>query len=170
MDQVGEEWKPVVGYEGWYEISNVGRVKRVARGRGTKRPILSPSPMKIGYLQVTLSYGMIETRRKRYVHDLVAAAFIGPRPPGHQVNHIDGNKLNNRVENLEYVTHAGNARHAVRIGLTKPSPRLLTEEQVREVRRLKQHMSYRKIAALYGVSFTVIWFAVNPERRRSTAA
>ncbi|MBN9517074.1 HNH endonuclease [bacterium] len=53
---------------------------------------------------------------------MVAAAFFGPPPPGHIVNHLDGRKNNDRLDNLEYTTHRGNARHAAALGLLRPNP------------------------------------------------
>jgi hypothetical protein len=70
-------------------------------------------------------------RRACYVHDLVAAMFIGERPAGHLVNHKDGDKLNNSVANLEYTTPSGNMRHAYRTGLRKTK---LSPQQVAEIR------------------------------------
>jgi hypothetical protein len=94
------------------------------------------------------------------VHTLIAEAFLGPRPEKHDINHIDGNKLNNRADNLEYVTRARNIEHARQTGLMGPSPRgeqsgaaKLTEEQVRAIRkRLAEGASHRRIAREFGVS------------------
>jgi len=156
VTQENEIWRPVVGYEGWYAISNTGRVMRIAGGRGVGRPLLKPYAMKIGYYSVIVSLGSAATRRHRYVHELVAAAFIGPRPYRHQINHIDGDKINNRVENLEYVTQAENIRHARRIGLAASGERSggakLTADQVREMCQLRPSMTLRSLAKMFGVS------------------
>ncbi|HYG12169.1 MAG TPA: HNH endonuclease [Pyrinomonadaceae bacterium] len=112
----GEVWRDVPGYEGYYSVSNHGRVR-------SERAATNSAPGRIiklrddgrGYLYLTLSKsGKARTVR---AHALVAAAFIGPRPDGLFVNHIDGNKQNNRVENLEYVTCRENMEHASRTGL-----------------------------------------------------
>lgn len=115
-EEVQEEWRSVVGYEGVYEISGLGRVRRIKRACGTQTGrILKAAIMWCGYLQLTLcSNGQRENHR---VAGLVAAAFLGPRPHQHQVNHKDGNKLNNRSINLEYVTQSQNIQHAVVLGL-----------------------------------------------------
>lgn len=115
----GEEWRPVVGYEGWYEVSTEGRVRRVAAGTGTQvnRPV-KPQFDRYGYLYVLLSRYHVPSRKM--VHQLVAAAYIGPRPDGYTVNHEDGNKTNNRPANLTYMTSAENTRHAIALGL-RPS-------------------------------------------------
>ena len=102
-----EEWRPVVGYEGLYEVSNTGRVRSLDRYIKTcygsyrlhKGKVLSPTKNKDGYLQVSLCYN--RKIYKKYVHRLVAEAFI-PNPYNlPQVNHLDEDKTNNRVENLE---------------------------------------------------------------------
>ena len=120
MDNIQEVWKAVVGYEGEFEVSNHGNCRsldrlvrcragalRVTRGK-TLKPMIRGS-----YPSISLRYTI-----HRSVHGLVCAAFIGPRPTGMQVNHIDGNKLNAMLSNLEYVTPIENVRHACRTGLT----------------------------------------------------
>jgi hypothetical protein len=113
-----ENWKPVVGYEGIYEISDFGRVKRIAGwsdGRKTKPVgILSLSP-KRKYARVILHNKAIGKQKQYLVHRLVLAAFVGPIPFGHEVNHKNGQKHDNRLENLEYITHSGNALHAYKV-------------------------------------------------------
>lgn len=126
----GEEWRDVVGYEGYYQVSNLGRVRSF---RHSKIKILNPDLSKAGYLRASLK------SRKCFVHVLVAQAFI-PNPEGkRQVNHISGDKANNRVENLEWVTPAENIHHAFETGLRKSGCEhfraKFTAEQVREIRR-----------------------------------
>lgn len=101
-----EEWRPVVGFEGRYEVSNQGRVRSLLRRR---RPILRLFTKPEGYVHVCLlDHGRQCTR---YVHRLVAEAFC-PQVDGDQVNHLDGDKGNNRADNLEWCTPAENSRHA----------------------------------------------------------
>ncbi len=107
MNQINEEWRPVVGYEGLYVVSNLGRVKSLPRGkqwpyRQTHNNILTQTAKSGGYLTVTLSKGgKAETA---LVHRLVATAFIQNPLFLPCVNHKDENKLNNLVENLEWCT------------------------------------------------------------------
>ena len=106
-----EEWRPVpFGGVRKYEVSSEGRLRN-QEGR-----IMNPSPNERGYLQASFT---IEKRKKRTVkvHRVVALVFIGERPPGMQINHINGNKRDNRAENLEYVTGAENIRHACKNNL-----------------------------------------------------
>jgi hypothetical protein len=115
-----EEWRPVVGYEGLYSISNLGRVRGevdVCNRKYKKGRILSPRLSNVGYYQVSL---FIKGKGKtRTIHQLVAVAFIGPRPKGLYINHKDACKANNRPENLEYCTPRENLQHASRLGLMR---------------------------------------------------
>ena len=104
-----EYWKPVVGYEGHYQISNFGRVKSIKFG---KEIILKQHKDKFGYLYVDLYKNNIKKKYK--VHRLVAEAFL-PNPYNLlQVNHRDENKLNNNVDNLEWCTNEYNINYGTR--------------------------------------------------------
>lgn len=103
-----EEWKSVVGYEGFYEVSSLGRVRSVDRVfyRGAhkwhyKSKMLRFGVHKCGYYKVSLRNGV--SARTFYVHSLVARAFIGEQGDLH-VNHKDETTKNNNINNLEYVT------------------------------------------------------------------
>ena len=109
---MAEEWRPVVGYEGLYEVSDAGRVRSLSRevrtGRGTRMVdgrILSPARGVGGYPVVSLSNG---GARVRPVHRLVLEAFVGPRPAGTECCHGDGDPENNRLSNLRWDTHESN--------------------------------------------------------------
>lgn len=122
---MSEEWRPVVGYEGRYEVSNTGQVRGIERmvdyvdGRRTTNPggTKNVAVGALGYYTVTLRAN--GHRRVEYVHRIVAKAFIPNPMQKRTVNHKDGNKLNNHVSNLEWATHSENNRHAVVMGLRK---------------------------------------------------
>ena len=117
-----EEWRPVQDYEESYEVSNLGRVKSLDRyimkGKypiHRKGKILKLIEDGHGYMYVCLANDGIQ--HQRLVHVLVATAFI-PKPNSKlEVNHIDGNKKNNAVSNLEWVTHKYNIQHSFETGL-----------------------------------------------------
>jgi hypothetical protein len=151
-----EEWKPVVGYEEAYEVSNRGRVRRSGRSTGaTLGRLMKQNLFKHGiHLYVGLCpyrqghQGLRKNQKKIPVHMIVAEAFLGPRPPGMHINHIDGNGLNNWAENLEYCTPTRNVHHALLTGLTKHN---LTPEMVRAIRALPAELTHREIARRYGI-------------------
>lgn len=112
---MNEIWKPIPGYLD-YKVSNFGRVKSLGRFvRGKHRGyfiegrILKPIKNKGGYLKVNISVN--GQRQEHKIHQLVMSAFVGDRPDGLQVNHIDEDKTNNRLDNLEYVTPKENINH-----------------------------------------------------------
>src|SRR5699024_1745954 len=122
-----EIWKPITGYEGKYEVSNQGRVKSLSRticcGRNKRtvrnvgERIISTKNISHGYKKTDLFKGNI--RKQFFVHRLVAYAFVPNPLKKPNVNHLDGNKLNNRAENLEWVTQKENIHHAMASGLKK---------------------------------------------------
>lgn len=137
---IEEIFRPIPFCPGQYEASNLGRIRRLHRTNRAKTAgqTLRAHKSKIGYLSVTLSIG--NERKTHNVHRLVAIAFLG-EPNGLTVNHKDGDKTNNRLDNLEYITQFENNRHAVDTGLrdlrgSKNRSAKLTEEQVAEIRRL----------------------------------
>lgn len=104
-----EIWKDIKGYEGYYQVSNLGNVKTLHANKGHKIKLLSIATHPRGYRQVNLyKDGKHESL---LVHRLVAAAFI-PNPNNYnEVNHIDENKCNNNADNLEWISHAENCRY-----------------------------------------------------------
>lgn len=110
-DCTTEIWKPILKWESLYEVSNLGRVRRLPSHR-LRKPRLTSK----GYLQV----GLYDRGRQefRQVHCYVAEVFISPRPEGKQVNHKDTDKTNNIYCNLEWTTCQENVDHAVLHGLT----------------------------------------------------
>jgi hypothetical protein len=126
---VSEQWADVFGYEGIYQVSDRGRVKRLPETRGynhwrndarlvrtVPERIVANNLINSGYHIVHL-YARDGSRRAHLVHRLVATAFCPGADPGKEVNHLDGCKLNNAAANLEWVTRTTNHLHAVAHGL-----------------------------------------------------
>lgn len=105
-----ERWLPVPGWNA-YEVSDLGRVRRVRAGRGTRVGLLRLNHQGRGYLNVTLNQdGRRWTMR---VHRLVMLAFVGPMPEDHSVDHRDVNPANNALTNLRYVPVSQNSYEAL---------------------------------------------------------
>lgn len=160
-----EEWRPVAGWEGWYEASSLGRIRAIQRPvRGGPRCfnesyplILTPLVYRKGYLKYRLGEcdGTRQAKR-RFAHRIIYEAFYGPIPEGVTVNHRDGKKANNAPDNLELATYQEQITHARSLELTRTfnghRPHL-TADDVREIRRLRieQHMGTSALAKRYGV-------------------
>src|SRR5690625_5243285 len=123
---VREVWKDVSGYDGVYKIINLGRIKSVDRinGKGAriKVKVLKIMKNKSGYLTVHLYNGSRKNIKLHYIHRLVAQEFLGDSDE--TVNHKDGVKTNNNVDNLEWVSHSKNIKHAYKKGLMKRTGRV----------------------------------------------
>lgn len=164
----------MVGFPG-YEVSDLGRVRRTTVVRGKVGGIIQPNDNGHGYLTVKL-YREGQKPARRTVHSLVAAAFIGPRPDGHEVNHLDGEPGHNAATNLEYTTPSGNKQHALAAGRGIAGERngqaRLTVAAVREIRRLAtQGIPQRQIASRFGISQPHVSDVVTGRRwRRMTEA
>ena len=111
-----EEWRPIIGFKGNYLISNLGR------SRGVRGNILKPTLMHIGYYSISISQGSAGVIRE-YIHILVTEAFIGPVPKDSVVNHKNGDKLDNRLVNLEIVSRVENAKHWAQKGTSSSAGR-----------------------------------------------
>lgn len=121
-----EIWKDIKGYEGLFQVSNLGRIKTLERDvtyiqrnqygsvettKHISEKIQKPRRTKSGYLRVQLF------EKDYYIHRLVCSAFIRPLKPKEEINHKDGNKSNNNVNNLEIVSRVENQNHAYYSGL-----------------------------------------------------
>lgn len=131
-----EIWKDIPRYEGLYQVSNKGRIRSLTHyARNNKDGgmrliegmILSPFVTPTGYMQVLLSKGK-DIRKKHYVHRLVATAFLSNKDNLSDVNHIDGDKNNNSIGNLEWCSHRDNQIHMIKNRMTdKEKPVLCLE-------------------------------------------
>lgn len=109
-----EQWRPVVGYEGLYEISNTGRLVSLVGRRGPRYE-MTAAPSNWGYRRAVLR-GRDGSKKAKLLHVLVAEAFIGPRPPDTEVRHLNGNRLDNRRDNLTYGTRSENIADTIQHG------------------------------------------------------
>ncbi len=155
-----EVWKPVTGYQGLYEVSNLGRIKSFHKNK--EGNILSLNKTNgNGYLISTLCKN--SKKKNYYNHRLVASEFV-KRPKGnHFVNHIDANITNNEHSNLEWVTSKQNIQHAIKLGnkwdYGENSPNSkLTKDDLFEIRKLlKEGDLYQyEIAEIFNVAQTTI--------------
>ena len=172
-----EQWLPVVGYEGYYEVSNLGRVRslerRVRNGhngatRLVRARILQPSRCSAtGHVGVTLS------RDSKYrtfkVHLLELIAFKGPRPPGMETRHIDGVADNNELSNLAWGTREENVADRLKYDEQAQGERCgsakLTNEQVLQIRLLVMNGEFHQVLAdRFGVSQSAITNIVTGKR------
>lgn len=159
-----EIWKSVIGFDQYYEVSNLGNVRRHIQDTSCKNTFAG-RPKKFtlsdrGYYRVMLSNGVAGSNRYFPVHELVAEAFIGFRPTtDHEINHIDGNKINNNVINLEWITHSSNLKHAVDLGIKTRHSGIakicmkLTVKDILDIRNLyKQGKTQKELASLFNIS------------------
>lgn len=159
-----ELWKEVPGYEGVYSVSDLGAVRSEPRivahildGKRLKGKVIrSRINKQTGYPAVNLC---VNNRRKTFpVHVLVCMAFIGPRPEGLVIRHMDGSRLNSELGNLSYGTQLDNSNDALIHGTTARGIKLnragLTEDDIRSIRSDKRMQ--KEIAHQYGVGVPTI--------------
>ena len=171
-----EIWKDIKGYEGLYQISSLGRVKSLSRKiSNEKRTYLSKEKIlkihlrKDGYCRIGLTKN--KKQQQFLVHRLVSHAFI-PNPENKPcINHKDGDKENNYVNNLEWCTSSENNKHAFKTGLNdnkgeKSHFAKLNEKQVRIIKWLLENsdLYLREIAELFEISFQQISRIKNNKR------
>lgn len=145
-----EVWRDVIGYEGLYQVSDMGRVKSIGYD---KEKILKPGRDTGGYFHVNLFKDGIKKLYK--VHRLVCLNFLDNPENKEQVNHINGIKTDNRLINLEWNTRSENRQHAYNTGLQTSSKGInhgrskLTEKQVLEIR--SSNLTQKELGKIYGV-------------------
>lgn len=152
---MSERWLPVVGYEGLYQVSDLGNVK--SRYRTLKRSLTAR-----GYFAVGLYRKNVMTNR--FVHVLVLEAFVGPKPPGMQCCHGNNLRNDNRLWNLRWDTSKANqadriAHGTMLAGESAPNAKL-TNAQAQEIRREYKHGNGCALARQFGVSQTTVWHIV----------
>lgn len=166
---MNEQWQPIFG--GIFEVSDCGKVRRSQPGIRNRKCIeLKQQITQSGYSRVCLRLGT--STKNCFVHRLVAEAFLGPISDGLQVNHKDGNKLNNHLSNLECVTPKENSQHASMFGLkpsgdrhyTRVTPNRrpkgetlnrghLTAQDIKTIRLLKSNgLAGKDIATRFGIT------------------
>jgi hypothetical protein len=161
-----ETWKPVVGFEGFYEVSDCGRARTINRSflrrhNKTDKMVLYSYRGRVckTWMGTETGYQMIDLNAngraaKRAVHVLVLEAFIGPRPKGCVACHNDGSRTNNALTNLRWDTYEGNERDKLRHGThmrgTRNHVAKLTEEDVLKIRASDEKQ--QALADRYGVT------------------
>lgn len=154
-----EVWLPIPGYDDWYEVSNLGRVRSYHKfgwGRRIYPEIIKLYTTKRGYVQVSLTKDKVS--RQKDVHRLVAYAFLGNPGAGMQIDHKNGDKTDNRAINLEWVTPQENTRRSLELGLKPTGERhgmsKLTQQEVDAIRLLYAtgKYSHRKLGEFFGIT------------------
>lgn len=149
--------KDVKGYEGLYAVDQEGNVHSLITGQGRRMKVLIPHK-KNGYLAVNLFKD--GKMKHHYIHRLVAEAFISNPNNFHEVNHIDCNKSNNTVGNLEWCSRNQNLKHSYDNGLKRTGElhgmHKLTEAEVEQIRNLLGKVEQKEIAQKYGVSQSTV--------------
>lgn len=152
-----EIWKPVVGFEGAYEVSNMGRVRSLDRtiicGNGVRKfyrgRVLRPGPRPSGHLTVVVG------SRTQNVHALVLRAFVGPRPDNACARHLDGDEKNNKDTNLAWASWAENCQDRKHHKGWKT--KILTPSTAKEVKEmLRAGSTYGPIAERFGISKSTV--------------
>ena len=154
--EVKELWKPLLEYKG-IEVSSIGRIRKAANKRRKERILTEFPKDRDGYCRCSVQK-LDGTWTSQPVHRLVAKAFIPNVENKQAVNHIDGNRQNNRVENLEWVTPKENVIHSFRFGLRKvckqvPKKTILTDFQISQIDKLREFYTVNQIAKLFNIEY-----------------
>lgn len=169
-DGMSEQWRPIVGLEGSYEVSDLGRIRSIARivvrRDGLRLRIrerirkVHPHPIH-GYLTFTANRAI----GAKYVHVIVMRAFVGPCPLGLETRHRDGDQLNNKLSNLTYGTKAENESDKITHGTLRWGERVNTSKlkasEVIQIRMIGGSKPHREIASEFGVSRRLIGMIIS---------
>ena len=160
---IEEIWKDVIGYEGLYKISNLGRAKRIYKNKPEK--ILKPIKGSYGYMHYSFCKNS-KTQSFR-IHRLVALYFIDNPSNYPEVNHIDGNKENYSIENLEWCTRSQNMKHGHSLGLiftnkASEAVKIITEEKLIIIKKMKNlGFTLKEMSCISGVTISTIHSRLN---------
>jgi hypothetical protein len=176
-EDIEELWKPIKGFEQFYEASNLGRIKSIGRivhqthmDKYKKERMMTPYLNPKKYLCTKL-YDGFDNSKSFTIHKIIALTFLENPNNYIEVNHVDGNKVNNRVDNIEWCSRSHNVRETYRLGLKDPSKYMgsgnktskLTEEQVLSIREeyKNKSLNQRQLAIKYNVGNTLIGMIVH---------
>lgn len=154
--EIKELWKPLEEYRG-IEVSSIGRIRKAANKRRKERILTMFPKDRDGYYRCSVQR-LDGTWTSQPVHRLVAKAFIPNTGNKQAVNHIDGNRINNKIENLEWVTPKENVIHSFKFGLRKkckqvPKNTLLTDFQISQIDKLRELYTVNQIAKLFNIKY-----------------
>lgn len=156
------EWRTIPGFSN-YSVSDDGRIRRHVALPNHPPKMLMQCRARGGYLKVTLRNDAGQPKTIQ-VHRVIALAFLGEPPSGHEVCHNDGNRKNNRADNLRYDTPENNAadkkKHGTHLWGEKINKAKLTQEQVQEIRKLlaEGNLTQKQIGKMYGVHQTTVGY------------
>lgn len=173
IEPENEIWSEIEGYNGFYDVSNFGNVRVRDRYRNSRHGLirysgkaLKPKKSKYGYLSVNLCKD--GNAKMKYVHVLVAKAFVDGFQAGYEVNHEDGNKGNNHYKNLTWCTHPDNLKHAHKIGLCltpkgfhHPRATLKQEQYSKIISLLSEGKCVNEISNITGIKYNIVYRIVN---------
>lgn len=163
-DNINGIWKDIPGYERIYQASNLGDIKSLNYNRTGKEQIIKQKLRNDGYMHVGLCRGGIN--KPYLVHRLVLETFVGPCPPGMECRHIDGNRQNNKFDNLKWGTHSENVCDSIFHGTHRTGNRKgiynsmskLNDWIIRIINRLLKddYLTQKEIAKIFNVTPGVI--------------
>lgn len=172
----GEIWKDVIGYEGLYQVSNMGRVKslpRIIKQNGNDRVIYGNLMSETrdngsGYINMYLCNGE-NGCEVVYAHILVAKHFIHNEFNKETVNHKDGNKKNNKVSNLEWATQKEQSEHVIKNKLRRKNKNSFTDDEIQDIytELVYNNKTYKYICEKYDISNSYLYQLKNKKNRKS---